>query len=76
MGPAIGFLNEEVNSVGANTVDFGLNGSLGFHYRIVRAIWLTADVNYYQGLLDTYDATSANELNGDVRLDLGISFGF
>ncbi|HRG53004.1 MAG TPA: outer membrane beta-barrel protein [Bacteroidia bacterium] len=76
LGPAIGFLNEEVNSVGANTVDFGLNGSLGFHYRIVRAIWLTADVNYYQGLLDTYDATSANELNGDVRLDLGISFGF
>lgn len=76
LGPEIGFLNEEVNSMGANTFDFGLNGSIGFHYRLVRAIWFTADVNYYQGFIDTYDVTQANELNGDVRLDLGLSFGF
>lgn len=76
LGPVVGVLNEEVNSVGANTVDFGLNASLGFHYRIVRAIWFTGDINYYQGLLDTYDATPANELNGNIRLDLGLSFGF
>jgi len=76
LGPQIGFLNEEINSVGANTVDFGLNASVGFHYRIVRAIWFTGDVNYNQGLLDIYDASSASELNGNIRLDLGISFGF
>ncbi|HET6224866.1 MAG TPA: outer membrane beta-barrel protein, partial [Bacteroidia bacterium] len=75
LGPDFGFLTEEVNSTGVNSFDFGLNASIGFHYRIVRAIWFTADVNYYQGLLDNYDATDVNELNGDVRLDLGLSFG-
>ena len=76
LGPAIGFLTEQINSTGARSVDFGANASLGFHYRLVRAIWLTADVNYYQGFIDTYDATLEKKLNGNIRLDLGISFGF
>jgi hypothetical protein len=76
LGPSIGFLTGEINSVGANTVDFGVNASLGFNYRLVRAIWLTADVNYYQGFVDVYDNTSDRELNGNIRLDLGVSFGF
>jgi hypothetical protein len=76
LGPTIGFLTSEVNSVGARPVDFGANASLGFNYRLVRAIWLTADVNYYQGFLDVYDNTSEKELNGNVRFDLGVSFGF
>lgn len=76
LGPAIGFLTEEVNSNGAKSVDFGANASLGFHYRIVRAIWFTADVNYYQGLVDVYDKTAEKEMNGNLRLDLGVSFGF
>jgi hypothetical protein len=76
LGPAVGFLNEQVNSRGAKSFDFGANASLGFHYRLVRAVWLTADVNYYQGFTDIYDATSENELNGNLRLDMGVSFGF
>lgn len=76
LGPSIGFLTGEMNSVGARSVDFGANASLGFNYRLVRAIWLTADVNYYQGFLDVYENTSERELNGNVRVDLGVSFGF
>lgn len=76
LGPTVGFLTEQINSSGAKSVDFGVNASLGFHYRLVRAIWLTGDVNYYQGLVDVYDATTEKELNGNVRFDLGVSFGF
>jgi hypothetical protein len=76
LGPTIGFLTSQINSVGAKSVDFGANASLGFNYRLVRAIWLTADVNYYQGFVDVYENTSDKELNGNVRLDLGVSFGF
>jgi hypothetical protein len=76
LGPAVGFLTEQVNSRGAKSVDFGANASIGFHYRLVRAIWLTADVNYYQGFVDVYDATAEKELNGNIRLDMGVSFGF
>jgi hypothetical protein len=76
LGPSIGFLTNQINSVGAKSVDFGVNGSLGFNYRLVRAIWLTADVNYYQGFIDIYDNTAERELNGNIRLDLGVSFGF
>ncbi len=76
LGPSIGFLTNEINSVGAKSVDFGANASLGFNYRLVRAIWLTADVNYYQGFVDIYDQTAKKELNGNIRFDLGVSFGF
>ena len=76
IGPTIGFLNGETNSIGANAVDFGASASLGFHYRLARAIWFTTDVNYYQGFTDAYTQTAANDLNGNIRLDLGLSFGF
>jgi hypothetical protein len=75
-GPTVGFLTEQINSRGARSTDFGVNASLGFHYRLVRAIWLTADANYYQGLLDVYAATSEKERNANIHLDIGISFGF
>jgi hypothetical protein len=76
LGPSVGFLTGQVNSVGANSMDLGLNASLGFNYRLVKAIWLTADVSYYHGFMDIYDNTSEKELNRDLRLDLGVSFGF
>lgn len=76
LGPTIGFLTEQINSTGAKSVDFGATASVGFHYRLVRAIWLTADVNYYQGFVDVYDASVEKELNGNIRMDVGISFGF
>lgn len=76
LGPSIGFLNEQVNSTGAKSVDFGANASIGFHYRLVRAIWFTADVNYYQGFTDVYETTTEREMNGNLRLDMGLMFGF
>ncbi len=76
LGPTFGFLTEQINSTGAKSFDFGATAALGFHYRLVRAIWLTADVNYYQGFIDIYDRGTEKELNGNLRLDLGLSFGF
>lgn len=76
LGPSLGFLVNEVNSTNAATFDLGANLSVGFNYRLMRAVWFNADVNYYQGFLDTYSGNSLNEMNGNVRLNLGLSFGF
>lgn len=77
LGPVIGFLQDETTSIGSsNDIDFGAMASVGFHYRIAKAIWFTTDLKFYQGLIDTYPQTSHNDLNGNIRLDLGINFGF
>lgn len=75
-GPSLGILINEKNSVNASALDLGGNVSLGFNYRLVRAVWLNADLNYYQGFTDVYANNSAKDLNGNIRLDLGVSFGF
>jgi hypothetical protein len=76
LGPTLGFLVNEVNSTGASAFDLGGSVSLGFNYRLMRAVWLTADVNYYQGFLDVYSDNSLNDMNGNARINLGLSFGF
>lgn len=76
LGPTLGFLVNETNSSNAASFDFGANASLGFNYRLIRAVWLTADINYFQGFTDVYSDNSEKDLNGNVRLDLGVSFGF
>lgn len=75
-GPSLGFLVNEAGSTNANTFDLGANLAAGFNYRLMRAVWLNADLNYYQGFLDVYSSNSLNEKNGNVRLNLGLSFGF
>lgn len=75
LGPVIGFLQDETNSIGAKSIDFGATASVGFHYRLVKAIWFTTDLKFYQGFIDTYPQTSNNDLNGNIRLDIGINFG-
>jgi len=75
-GPTIGFLTNTSENPGFNKVDFGANASLGFNYRLVRAVWLNVDASYYQGLIDSYNANNENDLNGNVRLNMGLSFGF
>ena len=76
LGPSFGFLVNEVNSTNAASFDLGANVSAGFNYRLMRAVWFNADVNYYQGLLDIYSTNSLNDMNGNIRLNLGLSFGF
>jgi hypothetical protein len=76
LGPTLGFLVNEVNSTGASSFDLGGSLSVGFNYRLMRAVWLTADADYYQGFLDVYSDNSLTEMNGNVRINLGLSFGF
>ncbi len=76
IGPVIGFLTNEGKIVRATSVDFGATASVGFHYRVAKAIWFTTDLNFYQGFVDTFKITSDKNLNGNLRLDVGLNFGF
>lgn len=76
IGPTVGFLVNETNGKYAQSFDMGANLSVGFNYRLARAVWLSADLNYYQGFLDVYSDNNEKDLNGNVRIDLGLSFGF
>lgn len=76
IGPTIGFLTNKGENSGYNTTDFGANASLGFNYRLLRGVWLNMDASYYQGLTDIYKLNNEKDLNGNVRLNLGLSFGF
>ena len=76
LGPSLGILVGEVNSRNASSIDLGGKLTAGFNYRIARAIWINVDASYYQGFMDIYSSNSENDLNGNVRLDAGINFGF
>lgn len=76
LGPTLGILVNEVNSVNAASIDFGGNASLGFNYRLAKAIWLNVDAVYYQGFVDTYSTNSDNDLNANIRLNVGLHLGF
>ena len=76
IGPTIGFLTNKGENAGYNKTDIGANASLGFNYRLLRAVWLNLDASYYQGLTDVYKSNNEKDLNGNVRLNLGLSFGF
>ncbi len=76
LGPSLGILVGEVNSTNARSIDLGGKFTAGFNYRVARAIWINVDASYYQGFMDVYSGNSENDLNGNVRLDAGINFGF
>lgn len=76
IGPTIGFLTNSKDNPGFNKTDLGGNVSAGFNYRLLRAVWLSVDANYFQGFTDVYKANSETDLNGNIRLDVGINIGF
>jgi len=76
LGPTLGFLANQVNSSGAASFDLGANATLGFNYRIARAVWINVDATYYQGFLDTYAHNTDTDLNANWRLDAGVCVGF
>jgi len=76
LAPTVGFLTNHSDQPDYNTFDFGFSGTLGFNYRLVRAIWLSVDATWYQGLIDQYDYNNIKDFNGNARLDLGLHFGF
>jgi len=76
LAPTLGFMVNDHDNNGFKSTDFGGSLSLGFNYRLLRAVWLNVDASYYQGVIDIYQGNNENDLNGNVRLDLGVSFGF
>ncbi len=73
VGPTFGVLMAE--DTGYKDMDFGLNAGLGFSYELLEDFWLTTDVNYYHGLMDIYAGNSESDRNGNIRLDIGFTFG-
>jgi len=76
LAPTVGFLTNSKDQPAYHTVDLGASATLGFNYRLVRAIWLSVDATYYQGLMDAETGNSETDLNGNARLDIGLNFGF
>jgi len=76
IAPTVGFLVNGNDKPQYNTFDFGASAAVGFNYRLVRAIWLNVDAVYYQGFIDNIDGNGVTDLNGNVRLNMGLSFGF
>jgi hypothetical protein len=73
VGPTFGVLMAE--DTGYKDMDFGLNAALGFNYELLEDFWLTTDINYYHGLMDVYAGNAESDRNGNIRLDIGFTFG-
>lgn len=76
LAPTFGFLLNGSDHPAYTTFDFGGSATLGFNYRLVRAIWLSVDATYYQSVTDHLIGNGVNDLNGNARLDIGLNFGF
>ena len=72
-GPTFGVNLRE--GTGYRDMDFGFNASAGFSYKMLEGLWLGIDAAYYHGLIDIYDDVPVNERNGNIRLDVSITFG-
>ena len=60
---------------GFHDMDFGLNASAGFNYKMVEGLWLGVDAAYYHGLMDIEGTTATSDRNGNLRLELSLTFG-
>ena len=52
--------------------DLGVNGSLGFNYRLMEDFWLNADLGYYYGFVDQM---GNDNYNNNLGLKVGVAFG-
>jgi outer membrane protein W len=77
LGPSFGFLVKESDPFHAKhyPLDFGVNASAGFNYRVASGIWFNFDINYYQGLADVRKDSGYQELNGNLGVLAGFAFG-
>lgn len=88
VGPSFGFLtsanaslqtgnaatsyNTNVKS-SFNSFDFGVLGSVGLNYRLVKNTWLNADVSYVHGISDLQPNTDMH--NRNLGVNVGVNFG-
>ncbi|HEX8331934.1 MAG TPA: porin family protein [Segetibacter sp.] len=95
VGPSLGFLvgahDERKNTAtGAITedrksdddyhnFDIGLQGGVGFNYRLVKNTWFTTDLNYYNGFKGIRQplvgSNSPRYVNNNVALNIGVNWG-
>ena len=73
VGPTCGVSMAE--GTGYKDMDFGLSGSLGFSYEMLEDFWLGTDVAYYHGLMDINPLSTVSEKNGNLRLEISLTFG-
>lgn len=65
-----------------NTFDLGLQVGAGANITLGKAVWLNADINYYQGFLDALKNSNLSTTmpngtnwNQNLRLQVGVLFG-
>lgn len=73
VGPTFGVNMAE--GTGIKDMDFGLNAGAGLNIRMTEGLWLGLDAAYYHGLMDIYAPTSTTERNGNLRLEVSLTFG-
>lgn len=86
-GPSVGYLlggktSPQVNGVKTgdlktkeifNDFDFGLNGAVGFNYRLGGNKWLNADIAYYHGLSNISKGASSDFKNKNIGINIGVT---
>ena len=95
VGPSLGFLvganDKIVNTANGNILsdrksdddyhnfDIGVQGGVGFNYRLVKNTWFTTDLNYYTGFKDIRQplvgGTQPKYVNNNVALNIGVNWG-
>lgn len=94
IGPSIGLLigaNDKILNTANGSVlvdkkstddyhnlDVGLNGGIGFNYRLVKNTWFTTDLNYYSGFTGTRKTSNTSlprYINNNIALNIGVNWG-
>lgn len=71
-GSATSSYDRDVKSA-YNSFDFGVLGSVGLNYRLVKNTWFNADVTYTHGISDIAKSTDSH--NRNLGVNVGINFG-
>jgi hypothetical protein len=76
-GPSFGFLlgTDDSEDLDTENFDVGLNGTVGFNYRLNPGTWLNVDLGYYHGLSDVRKGNGVQDYNRHLGVNVGLAFG-
>lgn len=90
LGPSFGFLtggkihrfDGDHNEISTSPItdsfkafDFGVQGTVGASFELKDGLWFSADLAYYQGLIQQNKYGSENVLNSNLGINLGVRIG-
>jgi outer membrane protein W len=90
VGPSFGFLTggkirneDDMHHIYTKTpvmdaykiFDFGIQGTVGVTFKLMESLWLSTDIAYYNGFLAQNKNGTANVMNRNVVLNLGLRIG-